>query len=121
MEIEVKTAYEQNGKSVSIKVTEQMDTRNEAKIQMMKNVIEDFFPAGQSAKIQVQRVPMVSGNNPENSSEKQKMISKKQIIFLRDLLEQNKITETQFCNQNHVACLNQLTNDDARALIERLK
>ncbi len=121
MEIEVKTAYEQNGKSVSVKVTEQMDTRNEEKIRMMKNVIMDFYPKGLSAPIQVQSLPMVSGNDPDSSPENPKMISKKQVIYLRDLLKQNKITETQFCNQNHVTSLNQLSNDDARALIEKLK
>ena len=53
MEITVHKCVRINDQTVFVKVTEQMETQNDAKIRTMKNVIAEFVSGGQDAQVEM--------------------------------------------------------------------
>lgn len=121
MRIILTTQLQDRNRLVSVQVEETMDERNPKKIQCMKDALADFFPHGQTPPVEVQCLAAPAEKSLDSSSGKQKLISKDQLKYLRDLLRKNHISETQCCQENNVSCLNQLSNDATRALIDELK
>jgi len=62
----VETVYSASidNQTLSVKVAEQMETKNDAKIQAMKDVINAFVPPGQQGQIEVKCSPAITSGVP---------------------------------------------------------
>ena len=144
MEIEVIASCKQNGQKIQVAAKDQMDSRNEDKIQLMKNVIAEFIPWGHSAQVYIQESPKelttseTYSSKPAsnktsfggqkknwktqfgNQSKKSNAISEPQIRFLRDLLKGHNIPEPEFCKDHNVDCIEHFSGKTAQTLIGQL-
>ena len=66
----VETAYSASidNQTLSVKVAEQMETKNDAKIQAMKDVISAFVLPGQQGQIEVKCSPVITSGVPNQQS-----------------------------------------------------
>lgn len=144
MELVITASYEQNGKNFNVKATDQVETQNDPKIQMMKSVIEDIVPEGQPFQIQVRCLPekQVSSEscsaqsvqekgafaNPNktwkkktgNQQKQSYPITERQLKYLCDTLRKLQIPETQICQEYNVDRIENLAGRDAQKLIGEL-
>lgn len=144
MEIEVIASCEQNGQKIQVAAKDQMDSRNEDKIQLMKNVIAEFIPWGHSAQVYIQESPKElttsetypskpAPNKPSfggqkknwnpklgNQAKKSNAITGPQIGFLRNLLKGHNIPEAEFCKDHNVDCIEHLSGKTAQTVIGQL-
>ena len=127
MDIEDTFSAVSNNQSVCIHARDQMDTCNMEKIQAMKNAVAAFVPADQREQIEVKSsspalLPpsKTTSTTSHNKSDSPKMISGSQNNLLRKLLHENEISVQDFCNQNGVNRIEDLTMAKARVIIRDL-
>lgn len=60
MKVEVTYSSSKNNENLSVKVVTRMETKNDAKIQAMKDVVNAFVPRGQQGQIEVKCSPALT-------------------------------------------------------------
>ena len=141
MNVDVSFTATQNNQVLSIRVTDRMDTANEAKIQAMKDVVNAFVPPGQKGQIEVNCSPAITSGlqkqQPSSSASSSPMnqapskprscqtsnderITGPQIKLLREKLRKRKISEREFCSQHQVNSIEELPKFEAQWIIKEL-
>ena len=139
----VETVYSasSDNQTISVKVTEQMETKNDAKIQAMKDVISAFVLPGQQGQIEVKCSPAITSGVPNQQSSSSassslmnqasskprscqtgndERITGPQIKLLREKLKKRKISEREFCSQHQVNSIEELPKFEAQWIIKDL-
>jgi len=127
MNVVVTCSTVKGNNSMSVNVTDQMETANEAKIQAMQDVVCAFFGHGLQKQIEVTVTPSSSpvqtalANPSVKPSNLSKKISSSQQVFLLKLLKQHEIPVQRFCQDNGINRIEDLSMDNARTIIADLK
>ena len=144
----VETVYSATvgNQTLSIKVAEQMETKNDAKIQAMKDVINAFVPPGKQGQIEVKCSPTLTSGPPKHQSlmseykqsngqignsqlsskscsgqtSKDERITGPQIKLLRDKFKKRGISEREFCKQHLVDSIEDIPKHDAQWIIKEI-
>ena len=137
MEITVHKCVRKNDQTVFVKVTEQMETKNEAKIKAMKDVIAEFIPGKDGIRVEAhdsrdtlmnayKRSAEYTGNRQlssqprSNSAKNDDRITEKQIGCIRKALQEQHRSETDFCQQYQVKSVEEISKRDAQWIIKEL-
>ena len=135
MEITVHNCVRKNNQTVFVKVTEQMETKNEAKIKAMKDVVAEFIPGKDGIQVETdsrdtlmnayKRSTEYTGNRPSskprsNSANNDDRITGRQIGCIRKALQEQHRSETDFCQQYHVNSVEEISKHDAQWIIKEL-
>jgi len=127
MDIEVTFTAVNGNQSVCIRAREQMETCNKEKIQTMKEAVNAFVPSGQQRQIEVKCFHNASQSATAQSvpptgkkSDQSKKISSNQVGFLRKLLSEHKINVQNFCQENGISQIEELSMANARKIISDL-
>ena len=136
MEITVHNCVRKNNQTVFVKVTEQMETKNEAKIKAMKDVVAEFIPGKDGIQVETdsrdtlmnayKRSPEYTGNRQSsskqrsNSANNDDRITEKQIGCIRKALQEQHRAEPDFCQQYHVNSMEEISKHDAQWIIKEL-
>lgn len=138
MEITVHNCVRKNNQTVFVKVTEQMETKNEAKIKAMKDVVAEFILGKDGIQVEMRDFPpdtlMNAYRSSSSSSEPRKTSSKsrsfqtcdssritdKQIGLIRKTLQEQNCSENDFCQQYQVRSVEELSKQDAQWIIKDL-
>ena len=128
MEIEVTYTAVKDNQSVCIRAKEQMESINYGKIQAMKKVVAEFVPPGQQGQIEVKSSSNAlpssqtsSANPSSNPPDPSKMITSGQLSYLLSLLKKHKISVQSLCKDNGIKRIEDLSLDNAKVIIGRLK
>ena len=128
MTVEVRCSEVIENKTVSVNVTEQMESANEAKLLEMKKAVNAFLGGRQQREIEVRASPNVlppattsSEKTSPPKSDSPKKITPEQLGYLLKLLKQHKISVKDFCQQYGVNQVEEMLLDDARGIIHDLK
>lgn len=129
-----------------VRVTEQMEKKNEAKIREMKEVIAEFVSPGPQGKIEVRCTPALASGPPKQQSlmseykqsngqiansqlpsipqscqaSNEERITGPQIKLLRGTLKKHRISEREFCRQHQVDSIEAMPKHDAQWIIKDL-
>ena len=136
MEITVHNCVRKNNQTVFVKVTEQMETNNEAKIKAMKDVVAEFIPGKDGIQVETdsrdtlmnayKRSTEYTGNRQSsskprsNSANNDDRITGRQIGCIRKALQEQHRSETDFCQQYHVNSVEEISKHDAQWIIKEL-
>ena len=126
MEINVSYSAALHNQTLAINVTDKMETKDEEKIKVMKEIMREFVPALQQDQIETRCIPAASSNLPRLANGKAdqpnviKMISDKQIGLLKKQLHERNIPIADFCLQHGVNQVEELSMADARVIIRDL-
>ena len=137
MEITVHNCVRKNDQTVFVKVTEQMETKNEAKIKAMKDVVAEFIPGKDGVQVEMhdtrdtlmnayKRSAEYTGNRQSsskprsNSASNNDRITGKQIGCIRNALQEQHRSETDFCQQYQVKSVEEISKRDAQWIIKEL-
>ena len=137
MEITVHNCVRKNDQTVFVKVTEQMETKNEAKIKAMKDVVAEFIPGKDGVQVEMhdsrdtlmnayRRSNGFIGNRQSSSKPRptsainDDRITEKQIGCIRKALQEQHRSETDFCQQYHVNSVEEISKHDAQWIIKEL-
>ena len=137
MDVIVQKLVRENSKTVFVKVTEQMETKNEAKIKAMKDVITEFIPGKDGFQVEVhdsrdtlmnayRRSNGFNGNRQSSSKPRptsannDDRITEKQIGCIRKALQEQHCSETDFCQQYQVKSVEEISKHDAQWIIKEL-
>ena len=138
MDVIVQKLVRRTDQTVFVKVTEQMETNNDAKIQAMKNVVAEFISGGQDAQVETRDSPpdtlmnaykrsngfdgnRQSSSKPRsNSANNDDRITGKQIGCIRKALQEQHRAESDFCQQYHVKSVEEISKHDAQWIIKEL-
>lgn len=137
MEVMVHNCVRKNDQTVFVKVTEQMETKNEAKIKAMKDVIAEFIPDKEGVRVEVHNTPDTlmnsvrrstgfSGNRQASSKQRSNTanhddrITDKQIGCIRKALQEQHRSEMDFCQQYQVKSVEEISKHDAQWIIKEL-
>ena len=132
MKIEVTASYEKNGKTVSVKATDRMDSNNEEKIRTIKSVIANFIPEGQPFQIESHYHQSTAKSNRKletdfaakkqssTSASLNEPITDPQISLLKKTIKERNISEEDFCKQHQCACVEDLSKNDAQWIIKEM-
>ena len=146
MNVEATYSATIDNKTMSIRVADQMETKNEAKIREMKEVIAEFVSPGPQEKIEVKCSPALTSGPPKhqslmseykqsngqignsqsssksrpNKTGNDERITGPQISLLRGKLRKRGISERDFCSQHQVDSIEDLPKHDAQWIIKEL-
>ena len=137
MEITVHKSVRKTDQMVFVKVTEQMETKNGAKIKAMKDVVAEFIPGKDGVQVEThdsrdtlmnayKRSPEYTGNRQSsskqrsNSANNDDRITEKQIGCIRKALQEQHRSETDFCQKYQVKSLEEISKRDAQWIIKEL-
>ena len=137
MEITVHNCVRKNDQTVFVKVTEQMETKNEAKIKAMKEVVAEFIPDKEGVQVEVHNSPDTlmnsyrrstgfSGNRQASSKQRSNTannddrITDKQIGLIREKLQKSRTSESDFCEKHQVDSIEAIPKHDAQWIIKEL-
>ena len=136
MEITVHNCVRKNNQTVFVKVTEQMETKNEAKIKAMKDVVAEFIPGKDGVQVETDSRDTLmnaykrsteytenrqSSSKPRsNSANNDDRITGRQIGCIRKALQEQHRSETDFCQQYHVNSVEEISKHDAQWIIKEL-
>ena len=135
-----------DNQTMLVRVTEQMEKKNEAKIQEMKEVIAEFVSHGPQGKIEVRCTPALTSGPPKQQSlmseykqsngqipnsqsssipqscqaSNEERITGPQIKLLRGTLKKHRISEREFCRQHQVDSIEAMPKHDAQWIIKDL-
>lgn len=146
MNVEAMYSATIDNQTMLVRVTEQMEKKNEAKIREMKEVIAEFVSSGPQGKIEVRCTPALTSGPPKHQSlmseykqsngqngnsqssskscsgqaSKDEQITGPQIKLLRNKLKKRGISERDFCSQHQVDSIEDLPKYDAQWIINEL-
>lgn len=130
MNVEVTYSATIDNQTMLIRVAEQMETKNEAKIREMKDVIAEFVSSGPQGRIEVRCTPAITSDaqNQTSSSSKQgsttsngdDTITLRQIGIIKKTLREQNRTENDFCKHYHVNSVEDLSKSNAQWIIKEL-
>ena len=137
MDVIVQKLVRQNNQTVFVKVTEQMETKNEVKIKTMKDVVAEFIPGKDGVQVEAldskdtlmnayKRSTGFNGNRQltskprSTSANNDDRITEKQIGCIQKALQEQHRTETDFCQQYHVKSVEEISKHDAQWIIKEL-
>ena len=110
--VELKTSIKiSRGKSISAGVVTEMEKKDDAQIDVMREILDDMIRGRTEETIKVDTA------KPRYT----KMASDKQLSLIRFLLQSAPVTESDLCQKYAVQRLNDLTMADARVAIQELK
>ena len=128
MDIEVTFTAVNGNQSACIRAREQMENFNYGKIQAMKKAVAEFVPSGQQGQIEVKSSSNAlpssqtsSANPSSNPPDPSKMITSGQLSYLMSLLKKHKISVQSLCKDNGIKRIEDLSLDNAKEIIGRLK
>ena len=145
MNVEAMYSATIDNQTMLVRVTEQMEKKNEAKIREMKEVIAEFVSSGPQGKIEVRCTPALTSGPPKQQSlmseykqskgqvgnsqsstkscsgqtSKDERITGPQIKVLRDKLEKRGISESEFCKQHQADSIEDISKHDAQWIIKK--
>ena len=146
MNVEAMFSATIDNQTMLVRVTEQMEKKNEEKIREMKGVIAEFVSTGPQGKIEVRCTPALTsgpskhqslmseykqsnnqiGNSQLSSKSRpsktgnDERITEPQIKLLRGKLRKRGISERDFCSQHQVDSIEDLPKHDAQWIIKDL-
>ena len=146
MNVEAMYSATIDNQTMLVRVTEQMEKKNEEKIQEMKGVIAEFVSTGPQGKIEVRCTPALTSGPPKHQSlmseykqsndqignsqlfsksrpsktGNDERITEPQIKLLRGKLRKRGISERDFCSQHQVDSIEDLPKHDAQWIIKDL-
>ena len=146
MNVEAMYSATIDNQTMLVRVTEQMEKKNEAKIREMKGVIAEFVSTGPQGKIEVRCTPALTSGPPKHQSlmseykqsndqignsqlssisrpsktGNDERITEPQIKLLRGKLRKRGISERDFCSQHQVDSIEDLPKHDAQWIIKDL-
>lgn len=146
MNVEAMYSATIDNQTMLVRVTEQMEKKNEAKIREMKGVIAEFVSTGPQGKIEVRCTPALTSGPPKHQSlmseykqsndqignsqlssksrpsktGNDERITEPQINLLRGKLRKRGISERDFCSQHQVDSIEDLPKHDAQWIIKDL-
>ena len=146
MNVEAMYSATIDNQTMLVRVTEQMEKKNEEKIREMKGVIAEFVSTGPQGKIEVRCTPALTSGPPKHQSlmseykqsndqignsqlsskscsgqtSKEERITGPQIKLLRDKFKKRGISERDFCSQHQVDSVEDLPKYDAQWIINEL-
>ena len=146
MNVEAMYSATIDNQTMLVRVTEQMEKKNEAKIREMKEVIAEFVSTGPQGKIEVRCTPALTSGPPKHQSlmseykqsndqignsqlssksrpsktGNDERITEPQINLLRGKLRKRGISERDFCSQHQVDSIEDLPKHDAQWIIKDL-
>ena len=146
MNVEAMFSATIDNQTMLVRVTEQMEKKNEEKIREMKGVIAEFVSTGPQGKIEVRCTPALTSGPPKHQSlmseykqsndqignrqlssksrpsktGNDERITEPQIKLLRGKLRKRGISERDFCSQHQVDSIEDLPKHDAQWIIKDL-
>ena len=146
MKVEVIYSASKPNENLSVKVAARMETKNDAKIREMKEVIAEFVSSEPQGKIEVRCTPALTSGPPKHQSlmseykqsngqignsqlssksrpsktGNDERITGPQISLLRGKLRKRGISERDFCSQHQVDSIEDLPKHDAQWIIKDL-
>ena len=146
MNVEAMFSATIDNQTMLVRVTEQMEKKNEEKIREMKGVIAEFVSTGPQGKIEVRCTPALTSGPPKHQSlmseykqsndqignsqlssksrpsktGNDERITDPQINLLRGKLRKRGISERDFCSQHQVDSIEDLPKHDAQWIIKDL-
>ncbi len=146
MNVEAMFSATIDNQTMLVRVTEQMEKKNEEKIREMKGVIAEFVSTGPQGKIEVRCTPALTSGPPKHQSlmseykqsndqignsqlssksrprktGNDERITEPQINLLRGKLRKRGISERDFCSQHQVDSIEDLPKHDAQWIIKDL-
>ena len=146
MKVEVIYSASKPNENLSVKVAARMETKNDAKIREMKEVIAEFVSSDPQGKIEVRCTPALTSGPPKHQSlmseykqsngqignsqlssksrpsktGNDERITGPQISLLRGKLRKRGISERDFCSQHQVDSIEELPKHDAQWIIKEL-
>lgn len=146
MNVEAMFSATIDNQTMLVRVTEQMEKKNEEKIREMKGVIAEFVSTGPQGKIEVRCTPALTSGPPKHQSlmseykqsngqignsqlssksrpsktGNDERITGPQISLLRGKLRKRGISERDFCSQHQVDSIEDLPKHDAQWIIKDL-
>ena len=146
MNVEAMFSATIDNQTMLVRVTEQMEKKNEEKIREMKGVIAEFVSTGPQGKIEVRCTPALTSGPPKHQSlmseykqsngqignsqlssksrpsktGNDERITGPQISLLRGKLRKRGISERDFCSQHQVDSIEELPKHDAQWIIKEL-
>lgn len=146
MNVEAMFSATIDNQTMLVRVTEQMEKKNEEKIREMKEVIAEFVSSGPQGKIEVRCTPALTSGPPKHQSlmseykqsndqignsqlssksrpsktGNDERITEPQINLLRGKLRKRGISERDFCSQHQVDSIEDLPKHDAQWIIKDL-
>ena len=146
MNVEAMYSATIDNQTMLVRVTEQMEKKNEEKIREMKGVIAEFVSTGPQGKIEVRCTPALTSGPPKHQSlmseykqsndqignsqlssksrpsktGNDERITEPQINLLRGKLRKRGISERDFCSQHQVDSIEDLPKHDAQWIIKDL-
>ena len=146
MNVEAMFSATIDNQTMLVRVTEQMEKKNEEKIREMKGVIAEFVSTGPQGKIEVRCTPALTSGPPKHQSlmseykqsndqignsqlssksrpsktGNDERITGPQINLLKGKLRKRGISEHDFCSQHQVDSIEDLPKHDAQWIIKEL-
>ena len=138
MDVIVQKLVRRTNQTVFVKVTEQMDARNEEKIQAMKGIVAEFVPGEDGVQVETQdsapdtqmnafkRSNGFAGNRQASSKQRANTstddgrITNKQIGLIKARLQERGVSESSFCKKYNIASVEVIPKSDAQWIIKEL-